>query len=179
MARTATRFFALALEDEMTLYRVIVGKREFEVEVTGSALRVNGEQIQARLTPLNEVGLFLLRQGERKLELHLRRQRDNTIAVLAKGRHVIAQVEKATGQVFGKAKTRAGDVIAPMPGIVVRTLVADGDQVEKGQVLVVVESMKMQMEFRAPVSGRIEKVAVQANDQVDKGSLMVRVVEDG
>jgi biotin carboxyl carrier protein len=62
---------------------------------------------------------------------------------------------------------------------VVRTLVADGDQVEKGQVLVVVESMKMQMEFRAPVSGRIEKVAVQANDQVDKGSLMVRVVEDG
>jgi len=124
------------------------------------------------------LGLFLLRQGERKLELHLRRQRDNTIAVLAKGRHVVAQVEKATSKVLGKARTSAGDVVAPMPGIVVRTLVDEGDRVEKGQVLVVVESMKMQMEFRAPISGRVEKVAVQPNSQVDKGALMIRVAED-
>jgi biotin carboxyl carrier protein len=88
---------------------------------------LNGEQIQAKLTPLNELGLFLLRQGERKLELHLRRQRGNSIAVLASGRHVIAQVEKATSRILGKDKTSAGDVVAPMPGIVVRTLVAEGD----------------------------------------------------
>jgi biotin carboxyl carrier protein len=161
----------------MTLYRVMVGQREYQVEVSDNALRVNGEQVQARLTPLNELGLFLLRQGERKLELHLRRQRDNSIAVLAKGRHVVAQVEKATSKMLGKAKISAGDVIAPMPGIVVRTLVSEGDEVEKGEVLVVVESMKMQMEFRAPVSGRVEKVAVQSSSQVDKGTLMVRVAE--
>jgi biotin carboxyl carrier protein len=161
----------------MTLYRVMVGKREYQVEVSGTGLRLNGEQIQAKLTPLNELGLFLLRQGERKLEMHLRRQRGNSIAVLASGRHMIAQVEKATSRVLGKAKTSAGDVVAPMPGIVVRMLTAEGDPVEKGQVLVVVESMKMQMEFRAPISGRVEKVAVQASSQVDKGMLMVRVAE--
>jgi geranyl-CoA carboxylase alpha subunit len=131
----------------MTLYRVMVGKREYQVEVSGNAMRLNGEQIQAKLTPLNELGLYLLRQGERKLELHLQRQRGNSIAVMASGRHVIAQVEKATSKILGKAKTSAGDVIAPMPGIVVRTLVSEGEPVEKGQVLVVVESMKMQMEF--------------------------------
>jgi biotin carboxyl carrier protein len=162
----------------MTLYRVMVGKREYQVEVSGNALRLNGEQIQAKLTPLNELGLFLLRQGERKLELHLRRQQGNSIAVMASGRHVIAQVEKATSKILGKGKTSAGDVIAPMPGIVVRTLVAEGDQVEKGQVLVVIESMKMQMEFRAPIGGRVGKLAVQPSRQVDKGTLMVRVDED-
>ena len=161
----------------MTLYRVMVGKREYQVEVSGTALRLNGEQIQAKLTPLNELGLFLLRQGERKLEMHLRRQRGKSIAVLASGRHVIAQVEKATSRVRGKDKISAGDVIAPMPGIVVRMLTAVGDLVEKGQVLVVVESMKMQMEFRAPICGRVEKAAVQPNSQVDKGMLMVRIVE--
>jgi biotin carboxyl carrier protein len=161
----------------MTLYRVMVGKREYQVEVSSSGLRLNGEQIQAKLTPLNELGLFLLRQGERKLEMHLRRQRGNSIAVLASGRHMIAQVEKATSRVLGKDKTSAGDVVAPMPGIVVRMLTVEGDPVEKGQVLVVIESMKMQMEFRAPISGRVEKVAVQTSSQVDKGTLMVRVVE--
>jgi biotin carboxyl carrier protein len=162
----------------MTLYRVMVGKREYQVEVSGNALRVNGEQMQAKLTPLNELGLFLLRQGERKLELHLRRQRDNSIAVMASGRHVIAQVEKATSRVLKKAKVSAGDIVAPMPGIVVRTLIDAGDMVEKGQVLLVVESMKMQMEFRAPISGRVDKLAVSPNTQVDKGTLMVRVSTD-
>jgi biotin carboxyl carrier protein len=162
----------------MTLYRVMVGKREYQVEVSGNALRVNGEQMQAKLTPLNELGLFLLRQGERKLELHLRRQRDNSIAVMASGRHVIAQVEKATSRVLKKAKVSAGDIVAPMPGIVVRTLIDAGDMVEKGQVLLVVESMKMQMEFRAPISGRVDKLAVSPNTKVDKGTLMVRVSTD-
>jgi biotin carboxyl carrier protein len=51
-------------------------------------------------------------------------------------------------------------VLAPMPGKVVRVLVAAGDQVEAGSGLVVVEAMKMQNEIRAPKSGRIERVLV-------------------
>jgi biotin carboxyl carrier protein len=51
-------------------------------------------------------------------------------------------------------------VLAPMPGKVVRVLVAAGDQVEVGRGLVVVEAMKMQNEIRAPKSGRIERVLV-------------------
>jgi biotin carboxyl carrier protein len=165
-------------EKTMTLYRVMVGKREFQVEVSGNALRLNGEQIQAKLTPINELGLFLLREGERKVELHLHRQRDNSIAVLASGRHVVAQVEKATSRILGNRKVSAGDVSAPMPGIVVRTMAAEGDLVEKGQILVVVESMKMQMEFRAPIKGLVEKIAVQSSSKVEKGTLMVRIVEN-
>lgn len=51
-------------------------------------------------------------------------------------------------------------VLAPMPGKVVRVLVAAGDQVEAGRGLVVVEAMKMQNEIGAPKSGRIERVLV-------------------
>jgi biotin carboxyl carrier protein len=51
-------------------------------------------------------------------------------------------------------------VLAPMPGKVVRVLVAAGEQVEAGRGLVVVEAMKMQNEIRAPKSGRIERVLV-------------------
>ena len=51
-------------------------------------------------------------------------------------------------------------VLAPMPGKIVRVLVAAGDEVEAGRGLVVVEAMKMQNEIRAPKSGRIERVLV-------------------
>ena len=51
-------------------------------------------------------------------------------------------------------------VLAPMPGKIVRVLVAAGDEIEAGRGLVVVEAMKMQNEIRAPKSGRIERVLV-------------------
>jgi biotin carboxyl carrier protein len=51
-------------------------------------------------------------------------------------------------------------VLAPMPGKVVRVLVAAGEEVEAGRGLLVVEAMKMQNEIRAPKSGRIERLLV-------------------
>ncbi len=57
-------------------------------------------------------------------------------------------------------------VLAPMPGKIVRVLVAVGDEVEAGRGLVVVEAMKMQNEIRAPKSGRIERVLVEEGQPV-------------
>jgi biotin carboxyl carrier protein len=57
-------------------------------------------------------------------------------------------------------------VLAPMPGKVVRLLVAAGDEVEAGRGLVVVEAMKMQNEIRSPKSGRIERVLVAEGQSV-------------
>jgi biotin carboxyl carrier protein len=55
----------------------------------------------------------------------------------------------------------SGTVRAPMGGSVVEVRVAEGDAVEEGQVLFVVESMKMQFEVAAPLSGRVISVLVE------------------
>jgi biotin carboxyl carrier protein len=57
-------------------------------------------------------------------------------------------------------------VLAPMPGKVMRVLVAAGDVIEAGRGLIVVEAMKMQNEIRAPKSGRIERVLVMEGQAV-------------
>lgn len=161
----------------MTLYRVSIGKNEYHVEVSDSLLRLNGEQIQAMLIPINQAGLYLLKEGKNKLELFLNPQGRSAIAASANGRHVIAQVEKDTGRARPQAEKRnEGDLVAPMPGLVVNILVSDGDLVQTGQVLVVLESMKMQMELRSPIAGRVAKVAVSKQAQVEKGALLVQVV---
>lgn len=63
-------------------------------------------------------------------------------------------------------------VIAPMPGKVVRLLVQPGDKVQAGQGLLVIEAMKMQNEIRAPKSGTLERLLAQEGQPVNAGEVL-------
>jgi biotin carboxyl carrier protein len=63
-------------------------------------------------------------------------------------------------------------IVAPMPGKVVRVLVKAGDTVEAGQGLLVVEAMKMQNEIRSPKSGTVERVLASEGQAVNAGEVL-------
>ena len=63
-------------------------------------------------------------------------------------------------------------IVAPMPGRVVRVLVAPGDEVEARQGVVVVEAMKMENELRAPRAGRVKEISVAAGTSVESGRVL-------
>jgi len=67
------------------------------------------------------------------------------------------------------------NIAAAMPGKVIRVLVKEGDAVESGQGLVVVEAMKMQNEVRAPRAGRVIAVAATAGATVAAGEALVTI----
>jgi pyruvate carboxylase subunit B len=160
----------------MATYRVSVSNREYVVDVTGDQLMVDGKPIQASLTPLNNGGLLLLRQENKSRELHVMPQGNSVYAIMVNGRHLIAQVEKNCDKPKKrKEQANQGAISAPMPGMVVDVLVDEGQQVESGQPLIILESMKMQMQLRAPFPGQVCKVAVASKDQVEKGALLVQV----
>jgi biotin carboxyl carrier protein len=66
-------------------------------------------------------------------------------------------------------------VVAPMPGKVVRLLVKIGDTVEAGQGLLVIEAMKMQNEIRSPKSGVVERLLAQEGQAVNAGEILAWV----
>jgi biotin carboxyl carrier protein len=66
-------------------------------------------------------------------------------------------------------------ITAPMPGKVVRVLLQEGDTVEAGQGLLVVEAMKMQNEIRSPKSGRVEKLFAKEGLAVNAGDVLAWV----
>jgi len=66
-------------------------------------------------------------------------------------------------------------VVSVMPGKVVRILVQEGDSVQAGQGLVVVEAMKMENEVPSPKEGVVRKIAVEPGKTVDSGALLVEV----
>jgi biotin carboxyl carrier protein len=67
-------------------------------------------------------------------------------------------------------------VVAPMPGKIVRALVKAGDAIEAGHGILVVEAMKMQNEVRSPKSGRVERLLVAEGQTVSAGEVLATIV---
>ena len=72
-----------------------------------------------------------------------------------------------------------GGLTAPMPGNVLATHIAAGDAVREGQLLLVLEAMKMQHRITAPFDGSVKELHVREGDQVDNGALLVLIEEAG
>lgn len=66
-----------------------------------------------------------------------------------------------------------GRIVAPMPGQVVSVRVAPGDTVAAGEILAVVEAMKMQHQMRAPVAGQVDQIHVAPGDQLSAGAAVI------
>jgi biotin carboxyl carrier protein len=82
---------------------------------------------------------------------------------------------RVAGDASGDAAGGASRLVAPMPGKVVRVLVAPGDQVEARQPLVVVEAMKMENELAAPRAGTVTEVPVTEGMSVEAGRLLAAI----
>jgi biotin carboxyl carrier protein len=66
-------------------------------------------------------------------------------------------------------------VSVPMPGKVIAVLVSEGDVVEKGQGLVIVEAMKMENEVRSPIAGAVKEIKVKQGETVEAGAVLLVV----
>jgi 3-methylcrotonyl-CoA carboxylase alpha subunit len=98
----------------------------------------------------------------------------DAIYVLRQGRQtVVRHAEPGPGDLDRGADD--GQIKAPMHGKVLMLLVREGDQVEKGQRLAIVEAMKMEHTLIAPCAGRIAAIAVTAGSQVAEGSRLMTV----
>ena len=93
------------------------------------------------------------------------------------GRHIAVSVN---GRRTGRAAADSGaglhgeqKIVAPMPGRVVRILVAPGDEIQARQPVAVVEAMKMENELRSPKAGRVKDVAVTPGTSVEAGRVLV------
>ncbi len=80
---------------------------------------------------------------------------------------------KVAGRAAAAPKTAPSAVQSPMPGKVVKVLVAPGDEVRSGQGVIVVEAMKMENELKSPKDGKVRAVAVKEGQAVEAGQSLV------
>jgi biotin carboxyl carrier protein len=77
------------------------------------------------------------------------------------------------GDRHGEQKKR--DVKTSMPGKIIKVLVQEGDKVQEGQAVLILEAMKMQNEIKSPQSGRIIRMDLQEGESVETGALLFSV----
>ena len=161
-------------------YSVTVGARTFEVEVEGSRVTVDGVALEADLAAVSGTPLYHLLLGGESWTVAAEPLEGGGRWVLGLvGERVDVAVEDErtrgieAGTATGRRVSEGGTVRAPMPGLVVRIEVAEGQEVDAGTGLVVVEAMKMENELRAPRPGKVQTVHVAVGQAVEKGASLV------
>lgn len=163
----------------MSLYNVLIGKKEYQINITPDKTTVNGKQLEIDLISLNNNGLHLLKQGDQALEIYLSEMKKGMLAVQVGRQTLEARVENFQQRIRRSVvKSTDSDLSAPMPGVVVDVLVEAGQKVSQGETLVLLESMKMQMQMRAPIAGRVNRIAVIPGQEVEKDALLVAISQD-
>jgi biotin carboxyl carrier protein len=148
-----------------------IGKSLYRVAVDGNEFLVDGKK-----TGRTNYSLIV---DNRSFEIEVDNSRDE-YRVLVDGRnyhvHLVDERRVRVGghqsevQLQGRQK-----VSVPMPGKVIAVLVSEGDSVERGQGLVIVEAMKMENEVRSPLAGEVKEIRVKPGDAVEGGAVLIVV----
>jgi biotin carboxyl carrier protein len=160
-------------------YTVHSGESEFEVDINrDGVIRLNGLVLDADLQHTADPTLYSLILAHRSYELRVE-PGDGKYSVQLHGITCDVVVEDERARLLAGLKSAPdsgpGEVAikSPMPGIVIDIPVSEGDVVEAGQTLVVVESMKMHNEFHAPRAGTIKAVRVARGAKVLQNTILI------
>lgn len=89
---------------------------------------------------------------------------------------IVIGVNAGSNQIPTKASVSAvssNAVVAPLAGSVARVLVGEGDEIEAGQVLLILEAMKMETEITAPAAGTVARILVESGEAVQGGQALI------
>jgi biotin carboxyl carrier protein len=150
---------------EITLVKLSCGGHVRDVRIEKEHVRLDGAPIDLRFSGAEPGRLELWLNGERHRAVVVRD--GERLLVWLAGRTFA--FERAAAR-SARASEHAGSLAAPMPGRVRRALVKEGERVEKGQVVLVLEAMKMEHAIRAPAAGVVARFFQSEGDLVDAGT---------
>ena len=138
---------------------------------------LDGESFTLAARGLGGGGWALLDDGGRSVEawVHPGRTPVERHVTLFDGAYDLTLLNPAAALAAEEAGAAGGAVCAPMPGRLIKLLVATGDTVEAGQPVCVVEAMKMQNELAAPIDGIVKTISAKAGDQVAGGAALLLI----
>jgi biotin carboxyl carrier protein len=162
-------------------YITTVNNKEFEIEVVDEHhIRIGDRLIEVNFEPVSGQPVFSLLLDGKSYESFVY-QGDEDWQVLLRGRQFQVTVEdereKRLRVAAGGGVSESGEyhLKAPMPGLVVAIPVNEGDVIEKGQVILILESMKMQNELKSPRAGTMGRIRVKPGESVEQKQTLLSI----
>ncbi len=163
-------------------YITTIGDREYSIEIVNRNLViVDGVSYEVDFASISGQPVYSLIVDNKSYEGYMYPD-DDDWEVLLQGIMYSVNVEdereRRLRQALGDGPSLVGEfhLKAPMPGLVVTVPVSDGQEVAKGEVLLILELMKMQNELKSPRDGKISRMRVKVGDSVERKQTLLSVV---
>ncbi|MFD0795709.1 acetyl-CoA carboxylase biotin carboxyl carrier protein subunit [Mucilaginibacter litoreus] len=161
------------------MYKVKVNAHYFEVERNAKQL-INGGEINADVNKLSDNRYHIINNNlsynaevvsfDREAKTAEIKVNNNTYKVSAKDQFDLLLDQMGLSNLMS---AKVSDIKAPMPGLVLKVLVAEGAEVKKGDNLFILEAMKMENIIKAPADVTIRTIKMQPGDKVEKGQVLM------
>ncbi len=158
--------------------------KEYEVELDGApddlSIFLDGKKRQADLKPVGDGNVFSLILDNHSYQLFIE-PKSNGYEVTLNGTKYFVELEDERSRLLRKLiKTDEKpkgqiEIKAPMPGLIVKLEVKEGQEIHKGDGLVIIEAMKMENEIRAHTDGIVKKILKKEKQSVDKDAVLMIV----
>jgi biotin carboxyl carrier protein len=162
-------------------YQTIIHGQTFDVEINEDGrILVNGEERVVDFRVLRRGELYSLLLDHLSFEAVVE-ERDGTYHVLMAGDLFEVDVTDERSRRLAGAFMAFGDtggeysLRAPMPGLIVRIPVAEGQPVNKGETVLILESMKMENELKSPRDGTVHHISVAVGENVEQNKVLVTI----
>ena len=164
------------------MYKIKVnGKYDFEINRSSEQLSINNKKNEADIRQLNTSSWHIIDQlksynaevvsfnaAEKTAEIKVN---NNIYTISAKDQYDVL-LDKLGLSSLNSAKI--SEVKAPMPGLVLKIMVTEGDEVKKGDNLFVLEAMKMENIIKSPADVVVKTVKIKPGDKVEKGQVLLQ-----
>jgi biotin carboxyl carrier protein len=155
-------------------------KFNFEVESNNGDITIDGQAIDKDLVRIDDRTFHIIHKGKSyHAELVSINRDDKTCAVKVGTNIYSMQITDQYDELLHQlgmdnlTANKISEIKAPMPGLVIRILASEGDQVEKGGNLFVLEAMKMENVIKSVSDVKIKSVKVKAGDKVEKNQVVM------
>jgi len=162
--------------------KLVIAGKEFNVQPGGDTIAVDDASYALRSVRRGNIVTVYINEKPLAVQLPETLPEEGPIKLLVDAKEYTVEV---TGRaIASKAKPKAakkgpagarGAVTAQMTGRVISVNVKPGDKVTEGQILLIVEAMKMENEIAAPLAGAVKEVAVAAGARVSEGDLLLQI----
>jgi len=153
---------------EARTFRILVNNKSFDVEVE----QIGGEPLSFSQAPNQALPL----PAKQKNTFQLGRQEVKTVLKTILPKRDVSKIEKAPVSVESNGgESKETPVNTPMTGSVIRYEVQEGDSVVEGDVIAVLEAMKMDNFITSPVSGKVHKIIIKEGTAVKKGETLALI----
>lgn len=156
-------------------------KYDFEIELNKEAVTVQSQPLAIDSRSLSGTeSHFIYNNRSYNLELVSENKTEKTAVVKVNGREYEIRMEDQYDQLLKQlgldnlTTNKVREIKAPMPGLVLNVMVEEGQEVKKGESLLVLEAMKMENVIKSPAEGVVKKILIQKGNKVEKNELLIQ-----